>query len=1088
MAVGTQNEYLPYIATLKFNMGTAFRNTIFLLLGSILFISQFSISCKEGLRSELPDKIDFNFHIKPILVDRCYKCHGPDEKARKAGLRLDLRAGLFGKTQSGKKIIAPGRPGNSELIKHIYSTDPDWIMPPTESNLTLSAKEKGMITKWIDQGAAWKDHWAFLPIEQEPVPKVSFEKEIRNPIDQFIGIKLEQEGIEPSAPADPERLLRRIYLDLTGLPPSVEAMDEFLKNPSDEYLQSIEDKLLQTDAYAERMTMEWLDVARYADSHGYHADGWKSMYPWRDWVIKAFKENMPYDQFGTEQLAGDLLPNATEEQILATGFNRNHQITAEGGVIEEEYRMEYVFDRINTTSTAFLGLTMKCAQCHDHKFDPITQKEFYQFAAFFNNVDELGMNSDDGNCGPTILLLPDSSKHQLAEVKKYIEKIQTDLETNTEKVKNNMDYLNQKISSGDVKGLQMRLPVEKLSTFTKNKNKVTVLDQNPLARLDGQAELKDGYLGKSICLENEYQGIFLDSVGLFDRNQPFSAGVWIKPEIGKGFKTIFCNAGDKNSLWRGWDVLIDTSDELIFRIIHALPHDQLRIQSTVKIEFGQWQHVMVTYDGSGSARGMSIFLNGKPCVNRIVYDQLTRSCLPADGTFKPVKRALRLGRWNENFSGEIAFLKGCFDDIRIFSRQLSALEVASLGDFKYENQSRDDHNLMEYYLRNNDSTHRGLTDLLKKWVGKETSLYDDAVEVQVMDEDHPRTTYILDRGVYSEKKEKVLPGVPLCLQGMPVEFPQNRLGLARWIFSRDNPLTARVTVNRYWQMFFGRGIVATANDFGNQGALPSHPELLDWLALQLMEHHWDIKWLIKTIIESATYRRSSIYREDLEAADPQNILLARGPSFRLSAETIRDNALAASGLLVEKVGGEPVKPYQPDNIWGEKSFFSPKYLVYNQDTGANLYRRSMYTIIKRTSPPPAMMTFDGNDRSYCVVSRPTTNTPLQALILLNDPTYVEAARMLAQKVKSEQHKDTKELIGLAFRRLTGRKPNEKEMEVLIGLYAQEINHFKNDPNKANQVLSIGEYPLDTSWDPNELAALTIVNNTIMNHDESYMRR
>ena len=1065
---------------------TSVHSTAVIVLASVFMLGQFFSSCKgEGEDARLPDVVDFNFHIKPILADRCYKCHGPDENVREANLRLDIREGLFGKTKDGEKIIAAGNPDRSALIEHIYSNDPEVMMPPSESNLSLSVLDKAMLRKWIDQGAKWKPHWAYLPVEKVKVPNVKSKSEVRNPIDQFLLARLEKEGIKASEKADPERLLRRIYMDLTGLPPSVQNMDAFLKEPSDAKLKEIVEQLFQTDAYAERMAMDWLDLARYADSHGYHADGWRSMYPWRDWVIKAFKGNMPFDKFGTWQLAGDLLPEATEDQILATGFNRNHQITAEGGVIDEEYRMEYVFDRINTTSTAFLGLTMKCAQCHDHKFDPLTQKEFFRFGAFFNNVDELGMNSDDGNCGPTLLLLPDSSKQQLSAIRAQIEKIEADLKSHTDEVLQNKSYLN--ASANPVKAVrtpqEIHLPLEKI---TKGKNKKENFDSNPKAIVAGQVSLEPGIQGKAACLDDEYEGIFIEGAGLFERNQPFSAGAWIKPETGKGFKTIFCTSGDKNSLWRGWDVLIDTTGELIFRLIHALPHDQLRIQSREKVTFQDWQHVMVTYDGTGRAEGMRIFLNGKPCEVKIEYNQLERSILPVDGEFKPVKRSLRLGRWNETFSGEIAFMKGCFDDIRVFDRTLSTLEIAVLGGA--EKPDHDPELLVEDFLFRQDEKHHQLMNQFRELVAEETRINGRSTEVQVMDEDRPRPTFLLERGIYTEKREQVSPGTPESVGTFPTNLPQNRLGLAQWIFSKENPLTARVTVNRYWQLFFGKGIVATPHDFGNQGALPSHPELLDWLAGQFIEHDWDLQWLIRTLIESAAYQRSSHPREDLKEIDPQNLLLARGPAFRLPAEMIRDNALAASGLLVHTTGGEPVKPYQPENIWGEKSFFSPMYLVYHQDTGANLYRRSMYTVIKRTSPHPAMITFDASDRAFCLVQRPATNTPLQALILLNDPTYIEAARVLAQRLIKEKGKNLEDQIVYAFRSLTGRRPNEQEQKLLKDLYSKEMEQFSKTPEKARQLVSIGEFPVDASLNLLETAALTIVNNTIINHDESYMLR
>jgi len=1070
------------------------------LMVGVVFLGTLYTACSRqetdslAQQTKLPEEIDFNFHIKPILADRCYKCHGPDEKSRKANLRFDTQVGLFGKTQDGQRLIVAGKPHKSAIFEHIMSEDPMQIMPPLESNLSLSAQEKALIERWIKQGATWKDHWAFLPMENPKIPKVKNSNGVKNPIDQFVRFRLEQEGIEPSPKADAERLLRRMYFDLTGLPPSVEAIEQFLAQPNEITYTAIVEQLMQSDEFAERLTMEWLDVARYADSHGYHADGWRSMYPWRDWVIEAFKRNMPYDEFCKWQLAGDLMPNRTEEQLLATAFNRNHQITAEGGAVDEEYRLEYVYDRVNTVSTTFLGMTMKCAQCHDHKFDPITQKEFYQFTAFFNNVDELGMNSDDGNAGPTMLLLKADSKAKLASVKARINTAMENLKATEQDVKQNIDFIQQlgKTPIANLKQAQIYLPLEKL-TPSKNQWGYPVLwgDNNPKAVFNGEVELKAGKIGKSVCLDDEYESLFIEDVGLFESNQAFTASAWINPEAGKGLKTVFCNSGDKNSLWRGWDLVIDTSGRLNFRLIHALPHDQVKIQSQEKIRYNDWQHVLITYDGSGKAAGMSIFLNGTRCGSTILYDQLERSILPVNANYALERRALRIGKWNEGFSGEIAFLKGCFDDIRVYDRQLSSLEIkelAGLTTVQNALATSEAAPLLEYYLLNKDPRYRQLRDTLRKLVGVKNDLNGNAVEVQIMDEDRARPAFVLERGVYTEKREVVEATTPNSMGVFPANLSKDRLGLAEWIFDPKHPLTARVTVNRYWQMFFGKGLVATPHDFGNQGALPSHPELLDWLAIEFIKHDWDLRWLIKTIVTSATYQQSSFPRSDLKDIDPQNILLARGPAFRLPAEMIRDNALAASGLLVKQIGGEPVKPYQPDNIWGEKSFFSAKYLVYHQDTGANLYRRSMYTILKRTSPHPAMITMDANDRSYCLVQRPTTNTPLQALVLLNDPTYLEASRVLAERMWKEGGSTPSEQIIFAFRNLTGRKPNAQEIELLRELYEKERNRFTAAPDKAKALLQIGEYPLDASLPRAEIAALAVVNSTIINHDESYMRR
>jgi hypothetical protein len=1000
---------------------------------------------------------------------------------------------LFSKTGSGKPVIAPGNPEGSSLIQHIFSPDPEMKMPPPESHLSLSAEEKALLYTWVDQGAEWKKHWAFLPPEKPRLPKVRDRQWPRNAIDAFVLSRLEREGIQPSEQASPERLLRRAHLDLTGLPPSPEQVDAFLADPSPAHYARIVDQLMESDAFAERLAMEWLDVARYADSHGYHADGWRSMYPWRDWVISAFQRNMPFDQFATWQLAGDLLPQASEEQILATGFNRNHQITAEGGVIDEEYRLEYVFDRVNTAATAFMGLTLKCAQCHDHKFDPVSQKEFYEFSAFFNQVDELGMNTDDGNCGPTLLLLSDSAKLARKALGQEEARLRAGLrytEAEVARMGAWMDKLAAKPLPAEPEGLLRHYPLESLGSTRHPYGVYATADRDPKATFEGEPSLGPGKKGKAVCFDNEYESLFIEDIGRFERHEPFSAGAWIHPERGKGLKAILCNSGDKNNLWRGWDFLIDTLGQLNFRLIHALPHDQASIRSCDTVAFERWQHVFVTYDGSGSARGMRIFLDGRPCESEILYDQLDRSILPVDAEYNLTPRALRAGKWYEGFSGEIAFLKGCFDDIRVYERQLSAPEVAQLASglpMEAVLAQASGAEQAEYYLLRRHQAYDSLQGQLRELVRQQTALMDRAVEVQVMDEHRPRATYVLDRGVYTERREEVRPGVPVAMGGFPEGLPRNRLGLARWLFSPDNPLTARVTVNRYWQLFFGKGLVATPHDFGNQGALPSHPELLDWLAVDFREHGWDLRHLIRQIVTSATYCQDSDPRKDLEEKDPENILLARGPLFRLPAEMIRDQALAASGLLVQRVGGEPVKPYQPDNIWGEKSFFSYKYLVYRQDSGANLYRRSLYTILKRTSPHPAMIVLDGNDRSYCIVKRPTTNTPLQALVLLNDPTYVEAARVLAERVQAQGQRPG-DWITQAFRRLTGRRPRTSELALLEEQFAEEKKRFEQEPERAAQLLSVGEFPRSESLDPATTAALAVVSSTLLNFDECYMRR
>ncbi len=738
---------------------------------------------------QIPENVDFSLHVKPILSDRCFVCHGPDKAAVKGNLSLHTAEGAYAALGENldRHAIVPGDTARSELVKRIYSTNASEVMPPSESNLSLSESEKAILTKWVEQGAEYKKHWAFVKPEPTSVPET---KNVwaKNEIDRFILKKLDEKGFTPTKPAAPEKLLRRVHFDLTGLPPSIEELNEFLANSSDEHLEQIIDSLLNSKDHAENMAADWMDVARYADTHGYQDDFERSMWPWRDWVIHAFSENMPYDQFVKMQLAGDLFPNATAEHVLATGFNRNHKITAEGGVIPEEFRVEYVEDRVNTFGTAFLGLTMECARCHDHKYDPISQKEHFEMFSFFNNVDEEGL----------------------------------------------MDMA--------------ILAAEPKMTITKKE-----------------------------------------------------------------------------------------------------------------------------------------------------------------------------------------------------SEQL--LSFVNMNSFK-----------------------------------------DDEVEVMVMKEmQSPRKAYVLGRGTYDNPQEEVFANTPNWLLEFPEELPKDRYGLAEWLFHKDNPLTARVAVNRVWQKFFGKGIVDSSFDFGNQGSLPSHPDLLDYLALDFMNSGWDLNHLIKQILLSATYQQSTESTEEIFTADPENIYLARASRLRLSGESIRDQVLDISGLLNPEVGGPSVKPYQPDGIWEETTGGGGgSTSTYEQSMGKDLYRKSMYTFWKRTVPPPSMLTFDTPSRDLCTVKRSETNTPLQALVLLNDPQIIEAARVTAQRCNT-QTSDHQEQIQLLFRMATSRIPSETEMKVLNSLHQSIIAQINEGEVVVEEYSSIGETPLHREEMTKELAALSLLAHAIFNLDEAITR-
>lgn len=1049
----------------------------------------------------LPDKIDFNFHIRPILSDRCFSCHGPDEASRSTDFRLDTEEGALAelKESKGEKAIVPGDPHNSEIFRRIISTDPDYKMPTPESHLNLTDREVALIAKWIEQGAEWKNHWSFLPIEEQNVPAVKDKSWAMNDIDRFVLSRLEQEGVATSPEAEKETLIRRVSFDLTGLPPTLEEIDNFLKDESPDAYERVVDRLIASEAYGERMAMEWMDVSRYADSHGYQADGLREMSPWRDWVIESFNKNMPFDQFVTWQLAGDLLPDPTREQILATAFNRNHGQNSEAGVIDEEFRLEYVFDRTNTTGTAFMGLTMECARCHDHKFDPITQKEYFQLSAFFNNVDELGLISSDGNAGPLLPLPEEEVEEKLAFIEKQIAGQERLLDQRSEEIRKNGVFDNTFQRTGNngrmPGGLVAHYP---LDIMEGNSTPNNVHPDNP-ARIAGKPEQEKGPVGQALKFDDEYDFLSLPNAGLFEKTESFSIGVWLKPEKRDDYAEILGNAGTKNPYWRGYEVFLDSTSRISVRLIHALPHNYIQVTTNEPAPLKSWTHFMFTYDGSSKASGLNLFMNGKPADVTVNFDNLYKSILPVKKSFEKENRAIRVARSYRAFTGDNGIFEGSIDDIRIYDRKLTQAEVARvygkdpLADALAAPQSQRSPEqramIAEYYLHHFDEQYQdylaGLFDLRSRHL----QLMKDVKEVMVMKEmEKPRKTFLLARGVWDAPLEQVYPGTPDDVMQFPDDLPKNRLGLARWLTDQKNPLFSRVTVNRYWKMFFGEGLVATPDDFGNQGSLPTHPELLDWLAHAFMESGWDVKALQKMIVMSAVYRQSSRVDADMLARDPGNHLLARGPSYRLPAEMIRDNALSASGLLVKKIGGPSVKPYQPQGLWEEKGVFSHFLLTYETDKGDGLYRRSLYTFWRRTSPPPSMTIFDAGSRYMCTVERQTTNSPQQALVLLNDPQFVEASRVLAERMMKEGGKDAAGRISYGFRLLTSRMPAENELNLLLKLFREELENYRNDRKGALALLSVGEHKRDASLDVPTLAAHSVLASVIMNHDQSYTKR
>ncbi len=1002
--------------------------------------------------------VEFNRDIRPILSDRCFTCHGPDAPAKNIMRRLDSEAGMLAAI-GGRQAVVPGQPDKSELIRRIASENKALRMPPLHSGLTLTAREIGLFRQWIEQGAKWQKHWAFVTPTRPEGPPVASAAWPRNPIDSFVLARLEREGLKPSPEAGRTTLIRRVTLDLTGLPPTIPEIDAFLADTSPNAYEKVVDRLLASPRYAERMTIRWLDVSRYADTNGYQTDAERSMWRWRDWVIDAFHKNKPFDQFTVEQIAGDLLPNATLDQKIATGFNRNHRGNGEGGIIPEEYAVEYVADRIETLSAVWLGLTTGCARCHNHKYDPITQKEYYQLFAYFNNIAERGRYFKFGNTPP---LIPAPLPIQQEKLKELDEKIHSAagsfqaLEPAIQKARSDWERsLTQPADWFVSRGLAANFPLE------------------PENKTPPGLAYASGRYGQALRLDGKH---FFDAgkpadFGFYDS---FTLAAWINPTSPTG--AIVTRAKDVSEE-AGLGIYLKDRKLQVNLVLRWLD-DSLRVETEFPVELNQWTHVLATYDGSREAGGIHVYINGKPARLKIIVDELNQNFRVAEP-------------WRIGAGNGLRF-EGLIDEVRIYKRALTASEAAMLALTERLDQlaaigagkrtPAQNEKLRLAFLedqatpeiRQSWSRLRDLHDARGQYVASFPT-------VMVMEEMRPpRDAFLLVRGAYDRPGEKVGRGVPAVFPPPPAGLPDNRLRLARWLVDPVNPLTARVTVNRFWQMYFGVGIVKTAEDFGAQGEWPSHLDLLDWLATEFVRTGWDVKAMQKTIVMSATYRQSSKTPPGLFERDPENRLLARGPRVRLPAEMVRDQALAISGLLVEKLGGPSVKPYQPDGLWRELTGGDD----YKRDTGEKLYRRSLYTFWKRTAPPPMMMNFDSPSRETCVVGESRTNTPLQALNLMNDVTFLEAARKMAERMMREGGRSSDERIAYGFRLALARGPNPKQASVLLDGLRYQLDYYRTDPEAAKKFLSQGESPRDETLDPGELAAYSTVASLILNLDET----
>lgn len=1040
----------------------------------------------------LPSQVDYNLHIKPLLSDRCFPCHGPDDNARQGDLRLDTEEGMFARLNHSKRAraIVPASLRKSEVFHRLVADDETERMPPPESNLSLSPEEIAMILKWIEQGAEYKPHWSRIPPERPELPAISRTSWPRNGIDHFVLARFDREGLDPQKEATRETLIRRVTFDLTGLPPTLNALDAFLADTSNTAYERGVDRLMASPAYGERMAAEWLDVARYGDSHGYQDDGLRNMWPWRDWVIRAFNDNIRFDDFVTWQLAGDLLPEPTRDQILATGFNRNHLQSQEGGIVPEEYRVEYVADRTETFGKAFLGFTVRCARCHDHKFDPFSQKEYYELYSFFNSINEFGNIPYAGEASPTLILVDKDSEQRLATLSEQISELEKQTAIDNTAYDNEFE---QWLARGPAE-LPVADPIAHYPLDAVVERKLTNA-VNPAipASLKGDPDKAPRTVPGVVRGAQELVGNpYIDmgpEIGYFERNDPFTISLWFNIKRDSVEGPLFSKSGGLFNGNRGYVGMLRKDGAFSASLNHVFPANSIELVTPGPLPRGAWHHLAMTYNGSSRAAGLALYLDGARLPAQVLVDNLKKSILY---TVDPRTREqtnwgdagnLRLG-WIE---ANAATLDGvAVDEVKVFDTRLTALEVATTAG---QTLAADEEHgtLREYYVTRYDANYRKRFERLTRLRGEVNTLMTALPEVMVMEElAKPRSTHILVRGLYDAPGERVGRGTPASILPFPEDYPKNRLGLARWLLHEDNPLTARVAVNRYWQMYFGRGLVLTTEDFGNQGALPSHPLLLDYLATWFVESGWDIKALQKEIVLSATYRQASVAPAALLERDSDNILLARGPSYRMPAEMIRDNLLSVSGLLVPTIGGPPVKPYQPPGLW--KELATRNATEYVQDHGDNLYRRSMYTIWKRTTPPPAMISFDAPERNVCTVRRQSTSTPLQALVLLNDPQNVEGARMLAERMLREGGTSNEDRITFAFRLLTSRRPTQSELQVLMQLYAQEMAAFDSGGANARGLLSVGEYPRDLSLPAAQVAALTMVANTIMNFDTAIIKR
>ena len=1048
--------------------------TFILLIGSLALVANVARAA---------DKLEFNRDIRPILAENCFACHGADSAARKSDLRLDKRDAAV---EYG--AIVPSNTDDSLVVGRIFSSDAEEVMPPPSTKKSLTDAQKETLKRWIAEGAEYQPHWSFIPPTRPAVPAVKNAAWVKNPIDAFILAKLEGVGLSPAPEADRRTLARRLSLDMTGLPPEPADVEAFVNDQRPDAYERLVDQLMESKHWGEHRGRYWLDAARYADTHGIHFDNYREIWAYRDWVINAFNQNMPFDQFTIEQLAGDLLPNPTLDQLVASGFGRCNITTNEGGIIDEEYKVLYARDRTETFGQIWLGSTVGCAVCHDHKFDPISQKDFYSLSAFFDNTTQPVRDGNIKDPAPTITVPKPEDRPRWEELQKELVTVRGQIDARKTAAQGEFDAWLAAFKPEQLKGyipedgLRLRAP------FNEGEGKSVKLfvdgSEREITR-DAEFQWAAGRdKVKALSLQSD-PPLELSDVGDFESDQGFAVSMWAA--LGRRGQTGAIVARmDNGNDYRGWDVWLE-GDKVGMHIVSKWMDDALKVVCQTPLEPRKWTHVSVTYDGSKKAAGVKVYYNGVPQPVTVAADQLKSTIR----TTVPLKFGQR------SASERLSFMS--LQEVRVYGRTLSPQEVEQLAKLDQlqdvlakaadQRTAEEKAKVFEWWLATLDQPSRELDAKVKSLQQEEVDIKARGTVAHVMNERKEEAmAYILFRGEYDKRRDPVKAATPAAMHAMPDDLPRNRMGLAKWILQENNPLTTRVTVNRFWQELYGTGLVRTSGDFGTTGELPSHPELLDWLAIEFRAPSdgspgWDVKRFFKLLVTSNTYRQAAVVTPEKLQKDADNRLLSRGPRYRMDGEMIRDYALAASGILVPKLGGPSVKPYQPDGVWEAVAMIGSNTRDYKRDTGENLYRRSMYTFWKRSAPPASMEIFNAPNRETCVVRRERTNTPLQALVTLNDEQFIEANRYLAQRAIKEGGEKDDDRLDFVARRLLCRPLRSEELPIVKSSLAELLAYYAGNVEDAKKLIAVGESKADPAVDPAQLAAWTMVVNELMNLDE-----